>query len=308
MPLSAQQRADIINDIKTNKIGTYTGSGNVVYNNYGFSAPLKVFQWFTGLPFAFQEGILTLIAKRQGSYDTSKQWIQEEPFNYWSSGVSWGQYLKDIEAKDWGLTRNVFGKTAEAVFNPLEAQKWEQYTSGDPEVGLWDYPKTTRWNGSYGGYTGDEGLHYFLRDLLPELYCDYVNSIEPSADLSVTPIFETRQPSVIVLSIGRWEEGSKSIVMIGKDDPTQDAWTVLQNKMAKRQNRLSIPNALYNGSSKTKSILQETIEAGVIGAVTYDYSKHEWKITMPTVPRYAQSEVINYISEADAITILNTYP
>lgn len=303
MPLSSSQRQQIINDIKNNKIGSYGGYANVVYNNYGFSAVIKPFNWFTSLPNHFQEGILTLIAKRQGSYE-GNQWIQEEPYNYWGNAVSWGQYMKDIDAKDWGYLRNAFGKTAEAVFNWLEAQKWEQYKSGPPKVGLWNYPKTSRWDGS-GTY---EGLHNFLRDLLPELYCDYVNSIEPSADLSVNPIFETRPPDVYVLSTGLWNEGTSSIVMIGKEDPNQDVWTKLKTKMSKRQNRLDIPNALYNASSKTKSTIQKTISAGVEGAVIYDYPNHKWVIQTPTIPRYAVSEVINYVSEQNAISVLNNYP
>lgn len=303
MPLSPSERTSIVNELK-NRIGNYQNTVNVTYNGYGFSASQTLFNWFTSLPFAYQEGILSLVGDRQGSYDsTTKQWIQEEPYNYWGDAVSWGQYMKDILNKDWGQLRNVFGKTAEAVFNNLEAQKWERYTSANEEVGLWNYAKTQRWSGGT-----EAAFHNWLKDLLPELFCDYVNSIEPQPDLSVSPIFETTQPDVYILSIGIWNEGTKSIVMISKTDPTQDVWAVLKTKMAKRQNRLLIPSALYANSSKTKSKIQQTIESGTAGAVQYDLNTYKWKIINPTVPRYSVSEVINYIPEAAAITVLNTFP
>ncbi len=287
MPLSPTERSNIVNTLKS-QIGNHTGSGDVSVNGYGFSAPLGVFNWWNALPIEIKQRMMVIIGMRQTEV-VSGQLRGEAPYNFWGDGSGrpiYEQHLADIKNRP-----HAYVTTAEAVFNPLEATKWERHPD-NVHRGLWNYSKTNRFPTGATGSNSYERLHNWLKDLLPEVYCDVADQLEPVAKNIPNEYLPSEAP-VWYISWGQ------NVVAVKYGDPNVDFRSTLNTKMNTLSKRQPVLNALSANANKQKTV--ETALSATGGQRRFwDVNTHQWVDLEVVSNKYYRYELKNYLSESAA--------
>lgn len=316
MPLSPTQRSQIISQIQS-EIGSPQGGADVKfrYSGRGFSAAIGAWRWFDGLPELWQFMILKFIAERQYKVGTGGTTIWTHPklaaMDLGYNVVTWEQnVLLPLSTNSFSSLsiRHAMGTVAEAIFNPDEASHWwRKMPNGSWDtanhIGLYSYDKTSQWT-TAGNYNG---LHNFLKNLLPEIFCDVANALEPQPPAVPTEYLLTQGADAFVVAFGVFGNAGQ-YVMVDKTDTTQDFASVFNTKMGTTTDRQGIFSALYNASNKSKATVTKLTSAGTNQVNQFIYSEKRWVTGTPSPDQYFKSYLQNWLTESNAITIVNGAP
>ena len=323
MPLPTSQRDQIISDIQ-NKIGqkttNSTRNSSWYGKNYTTGAPegnhIAVDEWFKSLPLAYQLNMLRILAERQWGWikqDRTMYANQEagaklthfEP-DYYRRGANPDDYLVTMRVSArTGEINEAMRWTAVTLFNFDFGSRWETNVWGAPYyVGVWNYNRTAYWAVTQT----DNVKNYhnnFLYNILPNIFCDYVDEIEPTHMLEPEVTVDTT-PNVFLFNSGVMGVGGKYI-MIEKDKVNGVyMYTKIKNKLLNAntaQERINLWNSLYSGSTKTA----KTVEKKYVPnppLYIYDYENYMWKRDETKTVELLRWEETNWLTATQANNII----
>jgi len=286
MPLSPTERSNIVNTLKS-QIGNHTGSGNVSVNGLVFPVPLGVFNWWNALPIEIKQRMMVIIGMRQTEV-VSGQLMGETPYNFptGSNRTVYEQQLADIKNNP-----NAYATTVAGVFYPVAVANWRRYPDNVLR-GLWNYSKTNRFPTGAVGSDDYEKVHNWLKDLLPEVYCDVADQLEPVAKNIPNEYLPSEAP-VWYISWGQ------NVVAVKYGDPNVDFRSTLNTKMNTLSKRQPVLNALSANANKQKTV--ETALSATGGQRRFwDVNTHQWVDLEVVSNKYYRYELKNYLSESAA--------
>lgn len=324
MPLPTSQRDQIISDIQ-NKIGQ-KNTNSLHYSTwygkvYGTGSPegnhIGCDEWFKSLPLAYQLNMLRLVVERQYGWikqngsmtvdeETGSRFTRFEPYLY-RGGANPEEYLTTIKisARN-GEINNAMRWAFDTLFSYVRSAEWEtKVWGGSQVVGTWKYNKSAYWIRSN---TADDVQNYhnnYIYHLLPNLFCDYVDEIEPTHMLEPDVTVDTT-PNVFLFNSGIMGVGGK-YVMIEKDKVNGVyMYTKIKNKLLNAntaQERINLWNSLYSGSTKTA----KTVEKKYIPnppLYIYDYENYMWKRDETKTVELLRWEETNWLTATQANNII----
>lgn len=336
MPLTTEERNTIKQSV-IDAIGSPAGEwwGVPIRGGFSIGATKKPLEWFLSLPTIHQRAVVyVLFTHMRGmlSFNGRTRLCWYIPFQavlnhgwcgrrcpvlsvsatraIWGDNTM-GRVINDDQYHTWveeyfmnGNNPDVACQVIDNVFSWVRAKQWfygstDSVNSIHDWVELYNYNKTE----TFTGNTANQ-LHNFLLSLLPDIYCDAINKLEPSVPTRER-IIQTN-PNAVVLSRGDVSENSTNIVMIHitTDNDLSALMTLIQNKITLR-GKTTVFDALYAPSNKTKTNMRVN---GVLypPTVRYDIQRKTWIIEEEAQLTVYKYDLRNWLTYSQAITILNT--
>lgn len=336
MPLSPNERNTIKQSV-INAIGSPAGEwwGVPISGGFRIGASKKPIEWFFTLPPLHQRALVYVIFNHMRDTVTfngrsypvwfipyqaveGHGWAGRRCPYYsadatkgiWGSNVT-GYAKNDTQYYRWveeyyksGGNPDVACQVIDNIFSWQRAKEWYygKITANNQTlelwVGLYNYNKTSRFNGN----TADQ-LHQFLLSLLPDIYCDAIDMLEPKPSPK-EPVIPSKANAVI-FSRGEYTDNSTNYVMIHTTtaDEIATVSALLKNKTIQRGKNV-VFNALYQPSNKTKATIQVR-GVFVPEEVKYDMTVQSWVVVRePQYPIHTYT-LRNWLTYNQAVAILN---
>jgi hypothetical protein len=291
---------------------------------------------FLSKPMTFQRQLLLMVAERQVfTYESggTKYSYQERCRDTGRATHIWGTDSYSGEDALMAMRMNTITQKPElyrcvfaGIFKTAYAKNWAHWINistetRDPNqdlrhMGLFDYTKENRWDGTQSDYSWWELSHFIVGTksgnditygLLPQLWLDVIDAMEPQG--ATGGLLQIKSPPpVYVFSLDTLPSFDKNtFVMVDLSEATPPAtFQDLLASKVKLRGKATVFNALYQSAEKDKKERRRILVNPLTESYKWDNTSYAWtRQEDASAGREIVYETKNYLTYSTAMTILN---